>query len=76
MKIVLTQYLQSLKERDELEKILPDILSERGFNILSRPGIGAHQAGVDVAAVGPDEHGVRKLFLFSLKAGDLGSVDI
>jgi len=71
MKLVLTQYLQSLKERGELEKVLPDILSERGFNIVSRPGIGAHQAGVDVAAVGSDDDGVLKLFLYSIKAGDL-----
>jgi hypothetical protein len=71
MKILLSDYVGSLKERGELDAILPDLLSERGFHVISRPGIGVIQHGVDVAAVGKDDDGVRKLFLFSVKAGDL-----
>ena len=73
MKPILRQYLSDLRERNELDAILPDLLSELGFNILSRPSRGTRQAGVDVAAVGPDEDdgGCRKLFLFTIKSGDL-----
>jgi hypothetical protein len=44
---------------------LPDLLKELGFHVISRPAIGVTQRGVDVAAVGKDEDGDRKLFLFS-----------
>lgn len=73
MKPILRQYLADIRERDELDAILPALLSEIGFNVLSRPGRGTRQAGVDVAAVGPDEDdgSHRKLFLFTIKSGDL-----
>ena len=77
MKLILRQYLSDLRERDELDAILPDLLSELGFNVLSRPGRGTRQAGVDVAAIGPDEDdgGRKKLFLFTIKSGDLKRKD-
>ncbi|EHJ93519.1 hypothetical protein [Vreelandella boliviensis] len=73
MKLVLTHYLRSLRERDELDAILPDLLAESGFEVLTRPRRGTGQAGVDVAAVGPDpdQDNVRSLFLFTIKSGDL-----
>lgn len=71
MKLILRQYLESLREREELDAILPDLLSELGFNVLSRPGRGTTQSGVDVAAVGKDEDGERKVFLLAIKRGDL-----
>ena len=73
MKLILRQYLSDLRERGELDAVLPDLLSELGFTVLSRPGRGTRQAGVDVAAIGPDEDdaGRRKLFLFTIKPGDL-----
>jgi hypothetical protein len=71
MKLLLSDYVGSLKERGELDAILPDLLSELGFHVISRPGIGAAQRGVDIAAIGKDEGGDRRLFLFSVKAGDL-----
>ena len=73
MKLILRQYLEGLRERNELDAILPALLSELGFHVLSRPGRGTRQAGVDVAAVGPDERdeNKEKLFLFVIKAGDL-----
>jgi len=75
MKLLLRDYLASLKEREELDAILPDLLSELGFTIVSRPQRGTQQRGVDIAAVGPDEDGERKVFLFSVKAGDLTRQD-
>lgn len=73
MKLVVTHYLRSLRERDELDAILPDLLSETGFEVLTRPQRGTRQAGVDVAAVGPDtdRDGRKTLFLFTVKSGDL-----
>ncbi len=71
MKLVLTQYLASLKERDELDVIMPDLLSEIGLNVISRPARGTRQYGVDVSAVGTLADGVRSLYLISIKPGDL-----
>lgn len=71
MKLLIREYLASLKEREELDAILPDLLSELGFTVFSRPQRGTLQHGVDVAAVGVDEDGERKVFLFSVKQGDL-----
>jgi len=71
MKLLLTDYVGSLKERGELDAILPDLLSELGFHVISRPAIGAAQRGVDIAAVSKEAGGERRLFLFSVKAGDL-----
>lgn len=72
MKLIVREYLASLKERNELDAILPDLLSELGLTVFSRPGRGTRQDGVDVAAVGKlldseDE----KVYLLSIKSGDL-----
>jgi hypothetical protein len=75
MKLVIREYLGSLKERDELDAMLPDLLSETGFTVYSRPSRGTRQHGVDIAAVGPDASGEQKVHLFSVKQGDLGRAD-
>ena len=71
MKLVFAQYLASLRERDELDAVLPDLLSELGMTVFSRPALGTKQHGVDVAAVGALPSGERALFLISIKPGDL-----
>ena len=71
MKLWFRSYLASMRERGELDAILPDLLSELGYNVYSRPQRGTAQAGVDIAAVGLDEDGEKKVFLFSVKQGDL-----
>lgn len=76
MKLIIRQYLASLKERCELDAILPDLLSELGLNVYSRPSRGTRQDGVDVAAVGKLEgDDTDKVYLFSIKAGDLTRSD-
>ena len=75
MKLIFTEYLASLKERGELDVILPDLLSEIGFTVLSRPAVGTKQHGVDVAAVGPGLEGKRTLYLISIKPRDLRRSD-
>lgn len=74
MKLLIRDYLASLREREELDAILPDLLSGLGFTVFSRPQRGTQQCGVDIAAVGEDD-GERKVFLFSVKAGDLTRQD-
>ena len=71
MKLVIREYLASLRERGELDAVLPDLLTELGFTVYSRPGRGTRQYGVDVAAVGEGQDGVRRVHLFSVKSGDL-----
>jgi hypothetical protein len=71
MKALLREYLASLKEREELDAILPDLLSELGYSVYSKPRRGTTQYGVDIAAVGKDDDGERKIFLFTVKPGDL-----
>ncbi len=76
MKSIIREYIAGLKERTELDVMLPDLLSELGFTVLTRPSIGTRQYGVDVAAVSPKKwEGGRKLYLFSIKAGDLDRND-
>lgn len=71
MKLVIREYLASLRERGELDAVLPDLLTELGFTVYSRPARGTRQYGVDVAAVGIGRDGVRRVHLFSVKSGDL-----
>ncbi|MCY4300283.1 MAG: hypothetical protein OXC68_00905 [Aestuariivita sp.] len=71
MKLLIKEYLAALKEREELDAILPDLLSEMGFHVYSRPTVGVRQHGVDLAAVGKDQDGHKKVFLFTVKSGDL-----
>jgi hypothetical protein len=71
MRLIVSQYLASLKERNELDAILPDLLSQLGLIVISRPRQGTRQDGVDVAAIGSLDGGSEKVYLFSIKAGDL-----
>ncbi len=75
MKLIIKQYLSSLKERDELDVLLPDLLSMMGLNVFSKPSIGTRQYGVDVAAFGSIDNEVKKVYLFSIKGGNLDRQD-
>ncbi|MDP3737473.1 MAG: hypothetical protein Q8R02_08785 [Hyphomonadaceae bacterium] len=74
MKLIIREYLASLREREELDAILPVLVSELGYTVFSSPQRGTRQHGVDVAAVG-DHNGERKVFLFTIKKGDLTRQD-
>jgi len=71
VKLILKEYLACLREREELDAILPDLLSQMGLNVFSRPGRGTRQDGVDVAAFGRLGSEPDKVYLFSIKPGDL-----
>lgn len=71
MKLIIKQYLSSLKERGELDAILPDLLSQMGLVVYARPIRGANEYGVDIGAVGKIGDDVEKVYLFSVKSGNL-----
>ena len=71
MKLILKEYLRSLKERNELDALLPDLLTEMGMNVTSLPQRGTRQNGVDIMAVGKNTNQEDTVFLFSVKDGDL-----
>ncbi len=76
MRLLIKQYLTSLREREELDAILPDLLAQLGYEVQSRPKRrGPKQYGVDIWATGTSADGVKRVYLFSLKAGDLGRRD-
>ncbi|PNH92564.1 hypothetical protein [Vibrio diazotrophicus] len=71
MKLILKQYLASLKERKELDAVLPDLLSSMGMNVFISPTRGVKEYGVDIAAVGQVNNQEQKVYLFSVKSGNL-----
>jgi hypothetical protein len=75
MKLILAQYLRTLKERDEFDRLLPDLLLAMGYVSISKPQTGVRQYGVDLAAVGVAEDGIEELLLLVIKRGDIGRSD-
>lgn len=71
MNPIIKEFFSNLKERDELDAIVPEVLTAMGYEVVSRPMVGTRQYGADVVATGIDEDGSKKLFLFSIKRGDL-----
>jgi hypothetical protein len=75
IQLVLSHYLAGLRERDELDVLLPELLKAMGHSVLSRPQIGVPQAGVDVVSTEEGENGEVEVFLFVIKFGDVGRDD-
>lgn len=72
MRLILSQYLKSLKERDEFDALLPDLLLAMGYVSISLPQGGIRQYGVDLAVSRELEGGSGELLLFVIKQGDVG----
>jgi hypothetical protein len=72
MRLVIREYLGMLRESREFDQLIPDLLLSQNIVPLSKPQIGVRQAGVDLAAVGDDDSGIKTLWLFVLKRGDIG----
>ncbi|SDK22143.1 hypothetical protein [Sediminibacillus albus] len=64
--LVIEDYVASLKEKDELDVLLPNLLKLKGYSIKNLPRTGERQFGVDLLAEKNDE-----LFLYVIKQGDL-----
>lgn len=75
IQLVLSHYLAGLRERDELDALLPELLKAMGHSVLSRPQIGVGQAGVDVVSTMQDEAGIDEVYVFIIKFGDVGRGD-
>lgn len=75
IQLVLSHYLAGLRERNELDALLPELLKAMGHSVLSRPQIGVGEAGVDVVSTKENENGVAEVFLFVIKFGDIGRDD-
>lgn len=69
--IIVKEYLESLTEKNELNRIFPILLESMGYTILSKPTeyVGLPEYGKDIVAIGIDEDGVKKRFYFELKGG-------
>ena len=71
MKLILSEYVRSLKERAEFDRLLPDLLLAMNYVPISKPQVGVRQYGVDLATVGKDEEGIDELLLLVIKRGDI-----
>ncbi|WP_316799686.1 hypothetical protein [Pedobacter frigidisoli] len=71
MKLILTEYVNALKEDGELDVLIQDILKAYDIEIFASTEKG-RQNGVDVYAVGKDFlDGITKVFLITVKRGDI-----
>jgi len=71
MKAIIKDYLTILKEDGELDALLVNLLFHMNIEPKSRPQKG-RQHGVDIMAVGKDpEDDIKKVFLISVKRGNL-----
>jgi hypothetical protein len=76
MRLIISQFLRTLRERDEFDRLLPDLLLAMGYVPLAKPQTGVRQYGVDLAAVGKSPvDGVEELLMLVIKQGDLGRRD-
>lgn len=69
-RVILQQYLADMRERDELDLLLPELLVAMGHTVLSRPQRGSRQAGVDCLSEIRTADG-RAAYLFIIKQGDV-----
>ena len=74
--LVIAEYLRTLKERNELDRLLPDLLVEMGYVPVARPQTGNRQYGVDIAARGINQDtGQAELLLLVIKQKDIGRAE-
>ncbi len=66
MRFILKDYLTQLKEKDELDLLLCDLMLQQGFAIDYLPKAGNRQYGVDIQAKSRTE-----LYLFVVKQNDI-----
>ena len=75
LRLLLEDFLGLMKEEGELDVFLPLLMSAMGHEVMYRAQKGPRQYGVDIVSVGPDETGVKTLFLWLVKCGDIGRTD-
>lgn len=75
MKLVIKEYLSLLKESKELDDLIPELLLSMNHKTISKAQVGTRQYGVDVTSIGKDADGIEKVFLFTIKEGNLSRAD-
>lgn len=77
IKLIVRDYLSSLKERDELDYIFPLLLDQMNFKVLKSAASskGQSEHGNDIAAIKQGSNGERKIYIFQIKAGDDKDID-
>ncbi|MCU1733858.1 MULTISPECIES: hypothetical protein [unclassified Pseudomonas] len=75
IQLVLSHYLTGLRERDELDALLPDLLQAMGHSVQSRAQVGVNQGGVDVMSTKANDQGETEVFLFVIKFGNVSRND-
>lgn len=72
MQLIIREYLSMLRESEELDALIPDLLLSMEIQPITKPRRGVRQFGVDLAAVGVDPSDqVKKVFLFVIKQKDI-----
>ena len=66
MRLVIKDYLLLLKEKDELDLLLCDLLLQMGYVTDNRPETGNRQYGVDIHA-----HNSKEVLLCVVKQGNI-----
>ena len=77
-RIIIREYLESLKEDQELDAIFPLLLMAKGFQLLATPNNakGQSQYGKDIVAIGKDrDTGSKFRYYFELKGGSDRHID-
>ncbi|AWG32156.1 hypothetical protein [Burkholderia cenocepacia] len=69
--LLLEEYLATMREEGELDAFLPLLTTAMGHETVSKPQRGVRQSGVDIVTIGKDLDGVRKVFLWLVKCGDV-----
>ena len=76
IQLVLSHYLGGLKERNELDALLPELLRAMGHSVRSRAQLGVGQGGVDVLSTCKTTSGENEVFMFIIKFGNIGRTDL
>lgn len=71
MRLLFRDYVASLRERGELDRIITDVLISAGLKVLDVPTLGMAEYGVDIAAVGTAKTKRRTLLLVQAKQGNI-----
>lgn len=71
MRMIIRQYVSSLKEENELDTLLSNTLYANKIIPQTKTTKGARQRGVDIEAIGLDNEGVKRLYIITVKQGDL-----
>jgi hypothetical protein len=71
MRLLIKEYISSLREEGELDTFLKEILFIKKIIPLTNIIKGYRQYGVDIAAIGKDDDGIKKLYIFTVKCNNI-----